>query len=171
MSLLRANRKYDSITDISLADLQALNIKALCIDADNTSGYDAKSVPLPGAEAWVKSMQEAGIPILLLSNAEPSRAHILADKLGIPVIGLAAKPLSHGYLLACLKFHLKPSSVAMVGDQLFTDILGANLVGMKSLYVYPFAKEQRSYLSFGLRRGLEKIIFAIQDKQDRKEGV
>ena len=167
MSLLRADLKFDSITDITLEHLTALGVTALCIDADNTSGYDARPEPLPGVPEWVKSMQDAGVQVLLLSNAGAKRAGIFADKLGIPVVGLAAKPLVHGYFMACLKLRKTPGQVAMVGDQLFTDILGANLAHMKSIYVFPFAKEERSRVSFGIRRGLEKVVFSLQEKHNR----
>lgn len=163
MNLFHTDLKHQTITEITPEELRSLGVKALAIDADNTSGYDARPEPLPGVIEWIADMKQAGFPVLLLSNAELKRAKVLADKLGIPAVGLACKPLPIGYFRAAKALHVKRNELAMVGDQLFTDIAGANLVGVKAVYVFPYAPEERSVKSFRRRRKWEQKIFARQE--------
>ena len=87
MKLLKPDAKCRYLTDVTPATVKALGCKAVLIDADNTSSYDLTTDPLPGTEDWVRSMKEAGLKVLLLSNAKAERAKVLADHYGIPVIG------------------------------------------------------------------------------------
>ena len=136
-----------------------MRYKAMLIDADNTSSYDLTTDPLPGTEDWVRSMKEAGLKVLLLSNAKAERAKVLADHYGIPVIGMAAKPAPFGYFRAVLTLRTSPKKMLMLGDQLFTDILGANLAGCKSIWVEPYEEDKREGF-FLLKRKLERLVSA-----------
>lgn len=167
--IFSTGRRRHSITEISPEELILSGVKVVALDADNTSSFDRTTDPLPGAAEWIQGLCDAGLKVVLLSNAKAARAKILADRYGIPVIGLACKPLPFGYLRCMLKFFKRPSQICMVGDQLFTDILGANIVGFQSIYVYPYAKEQKNVLSFRIRRFAEKIIFAYQDRKYKNE--
>ena len=132
---------------------------AVLIDADNTSSYDLTTDPLPGTEDWVRSMKEAGLKVLLLSNAKTERAKVLADRYAIPVVGMAAKPFPFGYFRAVLTLRTSPKKMLMLGDQLFTDILGANLAGCKSIWVEPYEEDKREGF-FLLKRKLERLVSA-----------
>ena len=79
MKLLKPDAKCRYLTDVTPATVKALGCKAVLIDADNTSSYDLTTDPLPGTEDWVRSMKEAGLKVLLLSNAKAERAKVLAD--------------------------------------------------------------------------------------------
>ena len=155
MRLLKPDRMCRYLTEVTPDMVRSLGCKAVAIDADNTSSYDLMTDPLPGTEDWVRSMKEADIPVILLSNAQTRRARKLADRYDIPVIGLAAKPLRQGYLRAALKMRVRPSEIVMLGDQLFTDVLGANRSGCKSVWVLPYEEDNRDAY-FLLKRKLEK---------------
>ncbi len=156
--------KKDGLLDISVDDLKSLGVKAITLDADNTSSFDRTTTPIPGAKEWVENVKKAGIKVILLSNAKKKRAIILADQYDIPVIGLSCKPLPFGYIRAVLKLRMKPEHICMVGDQLFTDIMGANIVGFKSIYCSPIEKEKKQALGFAIKRFEEKIVFYLLEK-------
>mgnify|MGYP003292942507 CR=1 FL=1 len=162
--MFKTDLKKESLLLISAEELKEMGIKAITLDADNTSSYDRTTNPIPGAKEWVDSIKNAGIKVILLSNAKKKRAIILADQYEIPVIGLSCKPLPFGYIRAVLKLRVKPSEICMVGDQLFTDIMGANLMGFKSIYCYPIAKEKQQAVGFAIKRFGEKIVFYLMDK-------
>jgi len=163
--LFKTDLKKQKLVDISVSELLEMGVSVVALDADNTSSHDRTTTPLPGTEEWISSVKNSGIKVVLLSNAKAKRAGILASQYDIPVIGMACKPLPFGYIRTILKFRTAPFSICMIGDQLFTDVLGANLMGFKSIYVFPTDKEVVNAFSFAVRRFLEKNIFAYQDRR------
>lgn len=165
MSVFYPQYKYNIITDITPEDLKNMGVLGIAVDIDNTTAYDNADILIEGVPEWVKLMQNSGIKICVLSNAYPERAEKIADMTGADFfVGYAIKPLPYGYLKAAHKLKLPLKKVAMIGDQLFTDISGANFLKMKSIYVSPIEKEIRSVKSFEFRRNMEKRIFEKQDK-------
>lgn len=165
--LFKTEKRVQHVWDINVDELKSMGIKAVTVDADNTTSYDNTTEPLPFSCDWIRDVKAAGIRVVLLSNASTERASILANQYDIPVVGLAFKPLPIGYLRAVMKLRVPPSKICMIGDQMFTDILGANAVGFKTIYVYPYQSEKRHVISFRIRRIVERLIFAYQDKQNR----
>lgn len=162
--LFKTDIKKRSLLDITSEELREYGVKAIALDADNTSAFDRTTDPLPGAAEWIEKMKSAGFPVVLVSNAKPDRARVLAEQFDIPVVGFSMKPLPFGYLRTCLRLRMAPSDICMIGDQLFTDILGANAIGVKSIYVYPYEKETRNGISFAVKRFFERAIFWYQNK-------
>ena len=155
--MLKPNFIINSFLDITPEFLRENNIKALLLDVDNTLTYAHKTKKLrDGAEKWFSLMRENDISLIVLSNAKPKRAREFGESIGLSAIGGSAKPLPFGYLRAKWRLSLKSSEIAMVGDQLFTDTLGAKLCGMKTVFVTDITPEDG--LSFRIRRKLEKKI-------------
>jgi HAD superfamily phosphatase (TIGR01668 family) len=90
-----------------------------------------------------------------------------AKKIGLDYISLGLKPLPFGYLRAIKKLNVKKSEAAIVGDQIFTDVLGGNLVGMKTILLTPIKLED-SY-GFRFKRWLEKFVYKIHNIKDENE--
>ena len=129
---------YPSITDISPQMLARKGIRLVLADLDNT--LVAYRVTEPPAElmAWKQALEAAGIRLFLLSNSrKPGRAKNFAEKLGIPYQGRSGKPKRADYLRAMARMEAKPEETVMVGDQIFTDTLGANNAGVTPLLVRP----------------------------------
>ena len=129
---------YSSVTDISPRLLAARGIRLVLADLDNT--LVAYRVTEPPAElmAWKAALEAAGIRLFLLSNSrKPGRAQNFAEKLGIPYQGHSGKPRRAGYLRAIERMGARPEETVMVGDQIFTDTLGANNAGVIPLLVQP----------------------------------
>ena len=168
MKIIYPDRKYDRIIDITATDFKEFGIRAFAVDMDNTAVHDHTSEPLDGVADWIKVMQDEGFKILLMSNGKKDRAQEVAGKLGIDYVAMACKPLAVGYIKAAVKFRQSPKRIAMIGDQLFTDTLGANLCGWFSVYVCPAEKEKRSKKSFKTRRRLEKKIFDLHEGREKE---
>ena len=101
----------------------------------------ARSVPdTPPEEivAWKQALEAQGIQLFLLSNSRrPGRAQGFAQRLGIPYQGHSGKPRRAGYLRAMERMGRRPEETVMVGDQIFTDTLGANNAGVVPMLVEP----------------------------------
>ncbi len=151
--------KLDKITEISLEILKKYGISALILDVDNTLSTHHGQNLTDGLEEWLSYMYNNGIKLTVLSNSKRKRVEPFAEKIGLPFISLGLKPLPFGYLRAIKSLGCKRNNAAIVGDQIFTDIIGGNFVGIKTILLTPI--ELEPMLSFRIRRKLEKIIFKI----------
>ena len=155
--------------DITADNLRVLNVKGLILDIDNTLTTHDHPVPDDRILEWLDQMRKAGIQLILLSNNHPPRVAPFAQKLDLAFEADAKKPLQAGYRRAAAAMGLSPSQTAVVGDQIFTDILGANLAGMPSFLVEPFQMEP--FLRFRLKRFLEKGILKRYRKKERRKNL
>ena len=129
---------YPSVTDISPKALEEKGIKLVLADLDNTlAPYKVTQPPGP-VVAWKQALEARGIRLFLLSNSRrPGRARRFAEQLGVPYQGHSGKPKKAGYLRAMERMGVRPEETVMVGDQIFTDTLGANNAGVTPLLVQP----------------------------------
>lgn len=135
---LTADIVCDSIYDIDLSALKAAGIQLLLADLDNT--LVPYGVPLPTDEvrAWNDRLKESGITLFVLSNnRHADRPRIFSEGLGIPFIGHAGKPKSDSFFKAMEQMGVTAAQTAIVGDQIFTDILGGSRAGVTTILVKP----------------------------------
>ena len=140
---LKPTVKYDTIYDIDTGAMGENGIRAFFFDIDNT--LEPYSTPKPGEKLsdWISGLIASGFKVGILSNAK--RARIEKFVSGFPeefrddVLFLcdAGKPLKKGFKKLCAAAGAKPGQAAMVGDQLFTDILGGNRSGLTTVLVTP----------------------------------
>ena len=153
--MFKPHHIFGAVTEITPEFLEKNNIKALLLDVDNTlSVAHANKTLRNGVAQWLSDMREADIPMMILSNAKKKRAIRFADSVGLDVVGLAAKPLPFGYFRAVKKLKIKRKNVAIVGDQIFTDVMGGNLSGVKTILVTDITPEDKPFFKF--KRKLEK---------------
>ena len=132
------HRVYDSIYDIDPAALKAAGITLLLADLDNTLAKYGQPEPDQPLRDWKEKLEAAGVELYLLSNSrKPTRASHFAQALGLPYQGHPGKPGTAGYFRAMERMARMPEQTATVGDQIFTDILGARRSGVKALMVEP----------------------------------
>ena len=155
--LLKPNIKLHGITDITVELLKQHDIKALLLDVDNTMSTHHGTVLTDGLTEWIAKMSDSGIKLMVLSNSKRFRIEPFAARIGLPFISLGCKPLPTGYLRGVKALGEKRKNVAIVGDQIFTDILGGNIVGVKSILLTPIKLEDG--WSFKVRRKLEKKLY------------
>lgn len=156
MGFLRPTVSVERVTDITPQLVRAMGADTLLLDVDNTLAAHGSPEPFPGSVAWTRRMRDAGVKIIIVSNNYAHRVAPFAKQYGLPFLCRAFKPLPPGYHRAARILHAKRRETVVVGDQVFTDVLGANLSGMKSILLMPVTPE--ASLSFRLRRRLEGPI-------------
>ena len=161
--LLKPTAREYRVTDITPNMLKDMGVSALLLDVDNTLSTHHGTVILEGLIDWIKNMQQSGIELLILSNSKKSRVKPFAEGLGLDFVSLGLKPLPVGFIKALKKLKLKRSEVALAGDQIFTDVLGARLMGIKVFLLEPIKLEDG--VSFKIRRKLELKLKKYYDKK------
>lgn len=156
MGLLKPTVSVERVTDITPKLLRAMGVDTLLLDIDNTLAAHDSPEPFPGSVAWSNKLREEGFQIIIVSNNYADRVGPFAEKYDLPYLCRAFKPLPSGYHRAAAVLHAKRRKTVVIGDQIFTDVLGANLSGMKSILLMPVVPEES--LSFRVRRRLEKPL-------------
>lgn len=162
--LLKPDIKLHGITNITVELLNKFDIKALLLDVDNTMSTHHGTVLTDGLLDWIADMQQNGIKLMVLSNSKRHRIQPFAARIGLPFISLGCKPLPTGYLRGVRELGEKRKNVAIVGDQIFTDVLGGNVVGVKTILLTPIKLE--AGWSFKVRRNLEKKLYKKYNLKD-----
>ena len=116
--------------------------------------------PSPEIRQWKASLEGAGVDLFLLSNSrKPLRVERYAKDLGVPYLGRAGKPGTGGFRRAMEQMGRTAAQTAMVGDQIFTDVLGARRAGVLALMVEPI--ELRDSLGRRFRYAVEEPFRAV----------
>lgn len=147
---------FNNTIDITADFLKQQGIEGLLLDVDNTMAIFHTKVPVEGISDWIKSLQNNGIKLRILSNAKHDRIKVFASEVDLPFFALSLKPLPFRISKAAKLLDLSKKQVAVVGDQMFTDILGGNLAGLTTIMVKPI--KQETEFSFIIKRKLEKIF-------------
>ncbi len=146
----------ENVMNISFDILEKNNIKGLILDVDNTLINYYKKM-LDGTKEWCSKLKEKGIKFCIVSNShKKEKVKKVAETLDIPYINFAKKPFKKGFLQGAKIMNIEPQYIAAVGDQLFTDILGANKCNMTSILVDPIEKKEMFLTA--IKRPIEKMI-------------
>ena len=125
----------DALTDITPELLKQRGIRLLMLDFDNTIVPYTTSVPAEQMDRWLRDILKTDITVCVVSNSRKPRVQVFCKKYGMPCITHARKPFSKGIKECLAKFQIPASQAALVGDQIFTDTLGANCAGVQSILV------------------------------------
>ena len=157
----------DKVTDITPNLLEENDIKGIILDVDNTL-IDFNRKLLTGAKEWIYEIKEAGIRCIILSNSNKvDKVKMVADTLEVPYIYFATKPLKRGFERARMHLGLEACKIAVIGDQIFTDVIGANRSKMFSILVNPIAK--KDIWVTRLKRPIEEFIIKSYVKEQKKK--
>jgi HAD superfamily phosphatase (TIGR01668 family) len=156
MAWLQPTIRLHRVTDISGELLAQRGIQALFLDLDNTLTTHNNPIPDRAVLSWLHEMKALGVTLVLVSNNKAKRVRPFAQELELPFTSRALKPLPWGFIKTARELHLPPASVAVVGDQLFTDILGGNLFGAPTIMVE--LMEPESGWFFRLKRRVERML-------------
>ena len=124
-----------ALTDVSPELLHSRGIQLLMLDFDNTIVPYTTSTPTEEMHKWLETMATSDIKLCVVSNSHKDRVKIFCKKYGIDCITHANKPFSKGINECLEKYRLDPKVCALVGDQIFTDTMGANGCGVMSILV------------------------------------
>lgn len=139
---LRPVSRVDSIYEIDLAALRAQGIQGVVLDLDNTIVPWGARQASPELATWVASARTLGFRLCIVSNNRGPRVAQLAAALGVPAVAGAWKPRRTALLRALSLMGTTPAGTALVGDQLFTDILGGNRLGLHTILVRPQSRRE-----------------------------
>lgn len=155
MSVFTPKLCLDKVTDITPKLLREKGIKGIVLDVDNTLTLHGSQEVKKEVTDWLEQMKAQGFLLTIVSNNYEKRVKPFAQRLGLEYVSFGCKPMTKGFTQACKKFSLKKEEIAVVGDQIYTDIVGGNLKGMFTILVEPFQLE--TGWTFRLKRNLEKI--------------
>jgi HAD superfamily phosphatase (TIGR01668 family) len=154
--VLRPDCFADRLSGVSLDDLSAHGIRGIIVDLDNTLvGYGQEDFADADA-AWIQSARARGFGVVLVSNNFTGRVGRIGDLLGVPAISSALKPLPRGFLQALRVLGTAKAATVVVGDQLFTDVLGAKFCGLRSILIEPIVAHD--WLGTRILRMLERLL-------------
>ncbi|MCL1903023.1 MAG: YqeG family HAD IIIA-type phosphatase [Oscillospiraceae bacterium] len=161
IKMFKPTLRLKNVLSIDKKLLYKIKVRGLILDLDNTLSMDGSPAAEIGVTEWLDEMRRLGIKLIILSNNTARRVSPLASELGVDYISFGCKPLPFGVRKAAKKLQnadVPRAQIAIVGDQIFTDIAGANLYGIKSILVEPFHMEGN--WTFRLRRKLESAFFS-----------
>ena len=154
--MFKPNLYLDSILQITPKLLERIGVCAIILDVDNTiRQYGSKEISCKVLN-WEKKKKNASISIVILSNNFNKNVEPVAKVLNLPYYGLGFKPFPFGLKKAAKKLNVNEKQIAVVGDQIFTDIVGGNLQGFKTILIKPI-KEEKGLL-WKIKRRLEKLV-------------
>jgi uncharacterized protein len=157
VALLKPSMRVKSLDAISPLELQTRNIRGLVIDLDNTmTPWNAMEVG-PKVSQWFKSLAEYNIKCCVVSNNNERRVAAVANALGIPFIHKATKPRRRAFYKGMEILGTTVKDTAVIGDQLFTDVLGGNRLGLFTILVLPISK--REWIGTRVMRLFERMVF------------
>lgn len=146
-----------SVLDLTPELLARYQIEGLVLDVDDTIVPIGSSTAQPELALWIEEIRQI-VPLWLVTN-NPSQIRIgaIADSLSLPYFLSAAKPSRRKLRQAITEMQIEPARVAMVGDRIFTDVLGGNRMGMFTILIEPIVSADSS-VSFQLLRQVEFAI-------------
>lgn len=124
-----------AVTDLTPSYLHGKNIRLLMLDFDNTIVPYTTNIPTAKMQVWLETMMESDISICVVSNSKKDRVRKFCEQYGLDCITHARKPFSNGIRRCMDEYELSSEECALVGDQIFTDVLGANCAGVYSILV------------------------------------
>jgi len=155
---------FPNILSVSGHYLDKAGIEGLILDVDNTLRVYGQWEPFEGVREWTRSLEAEGMKIIIVSNNFPSRIGPFAAKMELDYIAMGLKPSPWGLLRACKKIGTRPKKTAIIGDQVFTDIIGGNLLGMHTILVSPLKNEDK--FIYNIKRTLESGVYKKYNKRN-----
>ncbi|NLG86176.1 MAG: YqeG family HAD IIIA-type phosphatase [Firmicutes bacterium] len=156
--LLCPHLYLSSVFDLPIDQLKEKGICGLIFDLDNTLLNWNMYEVTPEAKALFARLQEAGFRSCLVSNNKRDRVEAVAKVLGLPAISKARKPRRKAFRQAMLTMGTTKEETAVIGDQLFTDVLGGNRLELYTILVVPLSNAE--FIGTKVMRSLERFVLA-----------
>lgn len=165
MDIFRPDIYKRSIYDIDYEDLKRRGIKCILFDLDNTLAPMEVEIPDKKLLEFFLYLEDLGFKPIILSNASKKRVAPFKERCNVDSSCNSSKPFKKKYLKILELYSYKDTEVACVGDQLITDILGANRLGFTSILVNPISAKEA--FPTKINRWFEKRIY----KSFQKKGI
>ena len=151
---LRPDHIFDSYREVTPQFCAVNNIKVIVSDIDNTLVTYDDAEPTPEVSAWYHALIESGVKVAFASNNDEARVTLFNRSLGAPMIAKSGKPLTRGVRRMMEESGGTLENTVLLGDQLLTDIMAANRLGIRSVVVPPI-KDKKTFF-FRAKRAIEK---------------
>jgi HAD superfamily phosphatase (TIGR01668 family) len=160
--LFTPDLRLQSVLELDLGRLRSLGLDALLLDIDCTlKRYREESLP-PETAAWLEGLRAAGIGLCLVSNGRTRRISALAEPLGVPFACRALKPLPFVCRSMVRRLGFNRARTALVGDQVFADLMAGRLAGLFTILVQPLHPEEEPWFT-RIKRPLERLVLRRLD--------
>ena len=157
MAFLEPDRYFSRLSHVDInRDIAALGFRYVLLDVDNTIlTRDTHEVPRD-VGFWLARARDAGIVFCLLSNDWHREVYGLAQRLDLPIVAKAVKPLPPAFIFAMNKMGANRKNTLVIGDQLVTDVIGAHALGMKAYLLAPLVEQDLPHTL--LLRNVERAV-------------
>ncbi len=156
MAIFRPKDRIDIFTDLDVESYRN-DFEMILLDIDNTITEPNTGMCDKRAADFIRKLKDNGFIVVIFSNNFRKRVEDFVGDLDVDFQHLACKPLPFAYWLVCLRHHVKPSRTIVLGDQLITDILGANLSGCYGVYTKQLVEKDSR--TTARNRKIEKLIW------------
>lgn len=153
---LTPDRRAAGIRDITPEYLRDMGVCGVIADLDNTLALPDAVYPTEDGAAWLASMRQAGIPVVVVSNNSFARVEAFCRPLGVDFVHKSGKPFGRGIRRAVEKLGVPRERIALIGDQLFTDVLAASHYHILCVLTEPVVVETGYFFRF--KRAVERVV-------------
>lgn len=154
----------NSIYDIDFKALQQAGVQGIITDLDNTLVGAKVPNAHPKLMEWLQMVQARGFQVVIVSNNNRIRVSSFAEPLAVPFIWRAKKPSHYAFRKALGAMGLKPKQAVVIGDQLLTDVLGGNRMGLYTILVNPISRGDEGFFT-KMNRRIEHVIYTRLQKK------
>jgi HAD superfamily phosphatase (TIGR01668 family) len=149
----------ESVLELTPEHLRRYEIKSLLLDVDCTlKNYRSQTI-IPEVLCWIDAMRTGGIGLCLVSNGHCERIRQIAEPVRLPFVAPAMKPLPFGCRTAVRMMNFEKKSTAIVGDQVFSDLLAGKFAGLFTILVNPIRPDEEPWFT-RIKRPLERIVLS-----------
>ena len=152
-----------SIFTINYKALKKSGIKCLLFDLDNTLVPVNAKTPQVKEKELIEGLKEMGFKVIIISNSKKERLEPFKEGFNVDTAANSKKPFKSKYIKIMKLYHFKDNQIATIGDQLLTDIYGANRLGLTSILVNQIGKDD--FFGTKINRFFEKIIMHFLAKK------
>lgn len=156
------------IGEITVELLEKHGIRGLILDIDNTLAPNHAAEADDKTVKWIEDLMSAGYKMCIVSNARRRRVERFNDKMKLPAVYNAMKPKMAAFVKAVRLLGLENKHIAVVGDQVFTDIYGGNRAGMFTILVNPLDTREGIFIRF--KRIFERRILKQYEALTKRNG-
>jgi uncharacterized protein len=159
------NEHVQNIFQISPELLKERGVKGIITDLDNTLVEWDRADATPELLKWFRQMSDEGILVTIVSNNNKTRVEKFASPAEVPFIYEARKPMTKAFRKALKDMKLKAEDTVVIGDQIFTDVVGGNRMGLHTILVVPVAKTDGFFTKFNRR--MESVFLAYMKRKGK----
>ncbi|MFC4776741.1 YqeG family HAD IIIA-type phosphatase [Paenibacillus sp. GCM10023252] len=161
---LLPHMRVNTVYDIDLSELHARGIRGIITDLDNTLVGAKEALATPELVQWLDVVRDFGLKVVIVSNNNQTRVSKFAAPLNIPFIHAARKPANKSFRKALGVLELPAEHTVVIGDQMLTDVLGGNRMGLYTILVLPIAPSDEGVMT-RVNRTIERIALSRLRKQ------